>query len=156
MNKFLEVISYGLHRIQRTFFPDLECEAGPIPKTLIELSYILQTVHSQKVPLPERCWTGRPPVSRRAILNAFIAKSFLNISTTLHLVERLQSDRHLRLICGFEAFKNVPSESVFSRVFAEFARTELPQRVHEAIVKKSCAGTINRTYSQGLNIDRSS
>jgi hypothetical protein len=142
MNKFLEVISYGLHRIQRTFFPDLECEAGPIPKTLIELSYILQTVHSQKVPLPERCWTGRPPASRLAILNAFIAKSFLNISTTLHLVERLQSDRHLRLICGFEAFKNVPSESVFSRVFAEFARTELPQRIHEAIVKKSCAETI--------------
>jgi len=55
MNKLLTFISHGLHQIQRTFFPDLEHEAGPIPKTLIGLSYVLQTIHSQKVPLPEPC-----------------------------------------------------------------------------------------------------
>ena len=102
MNKFLVFISHGLHQIQRTFFPDLEHEAGPIPETLVELSYILQTIHSQKVPLPEPCWTGRPPKSRRGILNAFVSKSFLGLPTTFHLIERLHSDRHLRLICGFE------------------------------------------------------
>lgn len=142
MNNLLEVISHGLHQIQRTFFPDLENEAGPIPETLVKLSYILQTVHSQKVALPERCWTGRPPKSRYGILNAFIAKSFLGIFTTCHLVERLQSDRHLRLICGFEYRKDVPSKSVFSRVFAEFANSMLPQRLHEALVKQSCANSI--------------
>jgi hypothetical protein len=87
MNRYLEFISRGLHQIQRTFFPDLEHEAGPIPATLIHLTYILETVHSQKIPLPERCWTGRPPKSRRGIFNAFIAKAFLKMPTTLHLVE---------------------------------------------------------------------
>ena len=139
---FLGLISQGLHQIQRTFFPDLEHEAGPIPATLLELSYLLQTIHSQKIPLPETCWIGRPPKSRRAIFNAFASKAFLGIPTTHHLVERLQSDRHLRLICGFDTQRGVPSESVFSRVFAEFAKTMLPQRVHEAMVKKSCAGGI--------------
>lgn len=142
MNKFLEVISYGLHQIQRTFFPDLEHEAGPITETLVELSYILQTIHSQKIPLPERCWTGRPPKSRCGIFNAFVAKAFLKMPTTLHLIERLQSDKHLRLICGFESRRDVPSESVFSRVFAEFAQTALPQKVHETLITKSCAGKI--------------
>ena len=148
MSKFLEFISHGLHQIQRTFFPDLEHEAGPIPESLIQLTYILETVHSQKIPLPEQCWTGRPPKSRRGIFNAFIAKAFLKMPTTLHLVERLQSDHHLRLICGFETRGQVPSESVFSRVFAEFSKTQLPQCVHEALVKNCCAGEISGHISR--------
>ena len=142
MANFPEFISHGLHQIQRTFFPDLEHEAGPVPKKLIELSYILATVHSQKIPLPERCWTGRPPKSRRGIFNSFVAKAFLGLPTTNHLIERLQSDNHLRLICGFDTRRSIPSESVFSRVFAEFAQTGLPQRVHEVLVKSSYEGTI--------------
>ena len=120
MNKFLELISRGLHQIQRTFFPDLEHEAGPTPESLVKLTYVLETVHSQKIPLPEQCWTGRPPKSRRGIFNAFVAKAFLKIPTTVHLVERLQSDRHLRLICGFEraARRNLgssgPSQASYS------------------------------------------
>ena len=42
MNKFLEFISRGLHQIQRTFFPDLEHEAGLLPEILIRLTYILE------------------------------------------------------------------------------------------------------------------
>lgn len=134
-NSFLTFISHGLHQIQRTFFPDLEHEAGPIPKNLIKLSYILQTIRSQKIPLPEQCWTGRPPKSRSAILNAFIAKAFLGIPTTKHLMERLQSDNHLRLLCGFGSRRDIPSESVFSRTFAAFAQTALPERIHEQLIK---------------------
>jgi hypothetical protein len=148
MNQLLEFISRGLHQIQRTFFPDLEHEAGPIPESLIQLTYILETVHSQKIQLPEQCWTGRPPKSRRGIFNAFVSKAFLKMPTTLHLVERLQSDRHLRLICGFETRDQVPSESVFSRVFAEFAKTQLPQRVHKELVKSCCAGEISGHISR--------
>ena len=135
MNRLVNFISRGLHKIQRTFFPDLEHEAGPIPESLIKLTYVLETVHSQKIPLPEQCWTGRPPKSRRGIFNAFVAKAFLKIPTTVHLVERLQSDRHLRLICGFGTCREVPGESVFSRTFAMFAKTQLPQCVHEALIK---------------------
>jgi len=142
MNKCLEFIAYGLHQIQRTFFPNLEHEAGPIPESLVELSYILQTIHSQKIPLPQRCWVGRPPKSRRGVFNAFVAKAFLKMPTTLHLAERLQSDKHLRLICGFESRRDIPSESVFSRVFAEFAQTELPQKVHETLITRNCVGRL--------------
>lgn len=148
MNRYLEFITCGLHQIQRTFFPDLEHEAGPIPKSLIQLTYILETVHSQKIPLPERCWVGRPPKSRRGIFNAFVAKAFLKMPTTLHLVERLQSDHHLRLICGFETRRQVPSESVFSRVFAKFAETQLPQCVHSTLVTRCCIGEISGHISR--------
>ena len=142
MASYLEFISHGLHQIQRTFFPDLEHEAGPIPQTLIELTYVLSAIHSQKIHLPERCLTGRPPKSRRAILNALIAKAFLNTSTTLGLIERLHSDNHLRRICGFESRRDIPSESVFSRVFSEFAETELPAQIHEMIIKRAYAERI--------------
>jgi hypothetical protein len=47
MNRFLEFISHGPHQIQRTFFSDLEHEAGPVPETLVAHLYP-KTVHSQK------------------------------------------------------------------------------------------------------------
>lgn len=143
MNKCIDLISRGLHQIQRTFLPDLEYEAGPIPETLTRLIYILETVHSQKISIPTWCWVGRPPKSRYGIFNAFIAKAFLKIPTTVNLIERLQSDRHLRLICGFETRWQLPSESVFSRVFAEFAKTQLVHEVHAALVTHSCAERIS-------------
>jgi hypothetical protein len=43
----------------------------------------------------------------------------------------------LRRICGWERTSEVPDETVFSRAFAEFARTELPQRVHQALIRKT-------------------
>ena len=143
MKKFTQLIGDGLHEIERTFFPDLEYEAGPIPKSLVKLGYLLQTIRSCRIPLPHSIpfpcggFKGRPPKSRHAIFNAFIAKSFLQIPTTTHLIERLQSDKHLRLICGFEYRVDVPSNSVFSRVFKYFSDIELPQKVHELLVKMS-------------------
>lgn len=85
--------------------------------------------------MPEQCWNGRPPKSRRAILNTFIAKAFFGIPTTKHLIERLQSDNHLRLLCGFESRRDIPIDSVFSRTFAAFAQTALPERIHEHLIK---------------------
>jgi hypothetical protein len=113
-------------KFNELFFQILSMKRDLSQKLSSSFTYVLETVHSQKIPLPERCWTGRPPKSRRGIFNAFVAKAFLKIPTTLHLVERLQSDHHLRLICGFETRAQVPSESMFSRVFAEFAKTQLP------------------------------
>jgi len=39
--------------------------------------------------------------------------------------------------CGFEGRSAVPSESTFSRAFAEFAESSLPARVHEALIQKT-------------------
>ena len=49
-------------------------------------------------------------------------------------MDRLDTDVVLRRICGWERRSEVPSESVFSRAFAEFSDTQLPQRVHEALI----------------------
>jgi anti-sigma regulatory factor (Ser/Thr protein kinase) len=51
------------------------------------------------------------------------------------LLERLAHDEVLRRLCGFETAADVPDETVFSRAFAEFAKTELPQRVQQALVQ---------------------
>jgi hypothetical protein len=49
----------------------------------------------------------------------------------------LATDGPLRRICGWERKSAVPSESVFSRAFAEFADTQLTQRVHEGLIRKT-------------------
>jgi hypothetical protein len=75
-------------------------------------------------------------LSRKAIARSFVAKAIYNFPTTTMLIERLHSDISLRRICGWERRCDIPSESVFSRGFAEFAQSELPQKVHEALIKK--------------------
>jgi hypothetical protein len=40
----------------------------------------------------------------------------------------------LRLLCGWYWARAVPSEATFSRAFAEFAASELPSRMHEAVI----------------------
>jgi len=48
----------------------------------------------------------------------------------------LQARPNLRLICGFTRQKDIPSESTFSRAFAEFVGTDLGRIVHDALVKE--------------------
>lgn len=77
----------------------------------------------------------RPPKERAWLANAFVAKAVLGLDTTTGLIERLTIDRVLRRICGFPMCKKPPSESTFSRAFAEFAESRLPERVHESLIK---------------------
>ena len=82
-----------------------------------------------------RAGPGRPAAERGWFANAFVAKSVLNIINTRALIDRLQNDRSLRRICGFSLTKKLPSESTFSRAFAEFAEQRLAERVQETLVK---------------------
>lgn len=77
---------------------------------------------------------GRRSHSRKAMSRAFVAKAVLNIPTTKDLVERLNLDIRLRRICGF--CYSVPSESTFSRAFAEFAADGLADQVHASAVRE--------------------
>jgi hypothetical protein len=63
-----------------------------------------------------------------------MAKAILNLPTTRDLISRLRVDESLRRFCGWENVKALPHESKFSRAFAEFAHTELPQQLHEALI----------------------
>jgi hypothetical protein len=47
---------------------------------------------------------------------------------------RLRVDEALRTFCGWPRACALPHESKFSRAFAEFAATQLPQQLHEAVI----------------------
>ena len=68
---------------------------------------------------------------------ALVAKAVYDMPTTRVLLDRLDTDVALRRICGWERKSEMPSESVFSRAFAEFSDTQLPQRVHEALIRNT-------------------
>jgi len=85
---------------------------------------------------------GRPREDRKAIARAFVGKAVYNLETTRQLVAQLRSEVKLRRLCGWERAAAVPSEATFSRVFAEFTKSELPARVHEAMIVRSQAGQL--------------
>lgn len=49
-------------------------------------------------------------------------------------MNRLQADRKLRRLCGFDLRLALLSEATFSRAFDEFATSELIQRVHASMI----------------------
>lgn len=79
-------------------------------------------------------YVGRPPADRVAIARAFVAMAVFNLDTTRALLDRLEADITLRRICGWTKRNDVPDESTFSRAFQEFSQSQLPQRVHEALI----------------------
>ena len=85
---------------------------------------------------------GRPLCDRINLVRAFIAKAIWDIPTTRDLVERLKVDRQMRNLCGWVLIHEIPSESTFSRAFAEFAESNLPGRMHEALVKEFIGDSI--------------
>lgn len=129
-------------RIQGLLFPQVEEELGPLTKKQQQLITILEVIRVEQF-IPDRFGLeGRPPKSREAIARAFVAKMVYNMPTTTALWERLQSDKNIRRICGWENRRQIPSESTFSRAFAEFAKSALPQRVHRELIKKTYKETI--------------
>jgi hypothetical protein len=82
-----------------------------------------------------RAKTGRLPPDRLCLSTALLAKAVHNLTTTRPLIERLKSDTPFRRLCGWERAEQVPTESTFSRAFAEFATNELPRNLHAAIVR---------------------
>jgi len=80
-------------------------------------------------------WDARP-----ALASAFLAKSVYGLSTTRQLLQHLHTDRQLRCLCGWTSACQIPHESTFSRAFQEFAETELPQRLQEALIMHSQQG----------------
>ena len=130
-------LSCTWHHIQSCLFPWLTEEVGPLTAAHRKLITTLEVLGIEAF---VRSWPelpGRPPHDRAALARAFVAKTVMQIPTTVMLVERLQADRQLRRLCGWESPRQVPSEATFSRGFAEFARSELPGRVHEALIKRT-------------------
>ena len=85
---------------------------------------------------------GRPPAERAVLARRFIAKAVFNLPTTRLLIDMLSADKTLRRLCGWQRAGEVPSESTFSRAFAEFADSALPTRLHDALVEETHANRL--------------
>jgi hypothetical protein len=88
------------------------------------------------------CWpgmAGRPLSERAALARAFIAKAVFNLPTTRLLICMLSADKTLRQLCGWQRAGEVPSESTFSRAFAEFAASSLASHLHHALIQEAQA-----------------
>ena len=129
-------ISQSWIHIQDTLFPFLEEELGPLSEKHQQLITVLEFARVEAFIGYRGTCAGAPPANRHALARAFVAKAIYNISMNSHLRDRLLCDKVLRLICGFQSKSEVPSESTFSRAFAEFSKSALPSRAHEALIKK--------------------
>lgn len=137
MGQLIGTLSHYWQRIQGTLFSFLEEELEPLTETQRQLIAILELVRIEEFIPNYSGFEGRPQKSRSALARAFIAKTVYNLNTSTALIERLKTDKNLRRICGWETLGELPSESTFSRAFAEFAKGELPQIAHEALISKT-------------------
>jgi hypothetical protein len=79
---------------------------------------------------------GRPQKSRIAICKSYIASQVMNLSTHVEIRNRLLSDVNLRKICGYTNRESIPSTSVLSRVFAQFAHENIGQHIHDEMIRE--------------------
>jgi hypothetical protein len=133
----LTCLSRTWAHIQGNLFPWLTEELGPLTEAH---KRVMMTLELAGIEAFVQVWSGlpgRPPHDRAALARAFVVKAVLGLPTTSMLIERFAVDKQLRRLCGWEHPGQVPSEATFSRAFAEFARSELPGRMHEALIKRS-------------------
>jgi len=131
------------HSIQAWLFPMLEDELGELDDQHREFIAVCETC-APYAHLAAYRWVGNgcPPKDRLALCKAFIAKAVWDFPTTRDLIDALRHRPTLRRLCGWETFGDIPGESTFSRVFAAFAEDELPQTIHQVMLKTHYADKI--------------
>jgi hypothetical protein len=120
--------------LQMELFPRLEEEIGPLSRPARLLSSVLGMVSLPAALASRDGRVGRRGHDRRALAAAFVAKAVYNLATTRQLIDRLGADAQLRRLCGWPSREHVPNESTFCRAFAEFAASELPQRLQARLL----------------------
>lgn len=129
-------------RLQDDLFPAASADLGPLSDKHKNLILVLDRVGVERFLPYAHGLVGRPLAERAAVARAFVVKAVFNLPTTRVLIDHLQGDLRLRRLCGWERRVDIPSESTFSRAFAEFSDSQLPARVHEALIKATLGTTI--------------
>lgn len=137
-----KALSQYWFRIQSSLFPWLEEELGEMTEKEQKLVTTLELIRIERFTVCSRSLRGRPPKERTAVARAFVAKAVYNMPTTRVLLDRLACDKKLRRICGWEQKSEIPSESTFSRAFAEFSESQLPACVHQALISEKLSEDI--------------
>ncbi len=124
------------HTIRDFLYPVLEEDLDPLTKKQRQFIAVCEMAELDKHMGRYRgAFLGRKKIARLDVAKAFVAKAIYNCPTTVVMIETLKGNRNLRRLCGWEHESGVPSESTFSRAFAEFARGDLGAVVHEAMIK---------------------
>lgn len=145
----MSTLSDVWNTIQSQLFPSFEKELDPLSskeQDFVQIVTLLDLPEHMK----EYDWRGfgRKKKSRLALAKAFIAKSVYNFETTDMLIGYLIGCKNIRRLCGWERATQVPSPSTFSRAFEEFATGKLPEKIHEAMIKKHCGPKLSGHISR--------
>jgi hypothetical protein len=123
--------------LQRNLIPRLEeCWERPLTDKEQQLVSILEVLQVEKFVRRPGQRFGRKPWERQALARAFVGKAVYHHPHTRATIEALRASPVFRRICGFAGLLEVPSESTFSRAFAEFAEMKLGEKVHQALVEQ--------------------
>jgi hypothetical protein len=133
---FRNTLSQIWFNIQYTLFPHIETKTCKLSKEYKEIISVLELVRIEQFIDSNRYANGRPPKDRIFIARAFIAKLILKLTYTKQIIDLLNKDIQLKVICGWEEHSRIPHKSKFSRAFKEFAQMALPERVHQALVRE--------------------
>lgn len=130
-------------------FPILEAELGELSDMQRKFVRVCELCDLEKHIGPYRWnYVGRKRTERLSLLKSFVLKAVHNFPTTRALIDYLENCTTSRRLCGWESKGEMPSESTFSRAFAEFAEGQLPQKIHAAMIDKhyapKVAGHVNR------------
>ena len=144
-------LSNVFNSIQPWLFPELRDEVGELTEKQKKFVRVIEALDLPKhAPLYDKCSDepGRPPKDRQAILKSFIYKSIDKLPTTKALISVVRSSASARRLCGRETVSEIPSESTFSRAFAEFARSNLLDEIQGVFVKEHAEGRIAQDLSR--------
>jgi len=126
--------------LENCLFPEIKEQMGTLSTKEEKLIKILDFAQIEKN-ITVATITNIPK-DRIEIARAFVAKSVYNIQTTRDLIDRLHSDRVLRVLCGWRYKTDIPSESKFSRVFSQLSDMKIAEKTHEKFVEEYLSDTI--------------
>lgn len=132
----MNFISSIWNGIQTCLFPTVEEELGELTKKEKDFILVCELCNiPQYHYLLDNNTMGRSKLNRTPIVHAFIAKAVYNLPTTKLLCDYLHTNSKLRVLCGFQTKRDIPSESTFSRAFQEISELNLLNVVHENMIK---------------------
>ena len=136
MNQAVDRLSHAGRHIQSFLFPMIWEELGELTAKQRLLVSVLEFAKLEAHLLYAGRFPGRPPEDRIVIARTFVTRMVYTMASTRILLDRLDTDPAVRRLCGWERKEEVPGESTFSRAFAEFAESRLPERVHQALMEQ--------------------
>jgi hypothetical protein len=132
-------LSQIYYNLNDYLFPIINTDFGKLTKKMKEFLQILEVVKPTRFleNIDPNKGFGLPQADREKILRAFILKAVYNFPTTKLLIETLQTNATLRVLCGWDFSDEVPSEATFSRGFSTFSKESIADVIHATIIKEN-------------------